>query len=75
MSELCRDPKDVNKPFRLGTAIDSDRCSYTPMSVKNIPKLVSPFTSLTSENFDKAVVGAVMNKNNSPTPLERVFTG
>lgn len=75
VSELCRDPKDVNKPFRLGTAIDEDRCSYKPMSVKDIPKLVSPFTSLTSENFDKAVVGAVMNKNNTPTPLERVFTG
>lgn len=75
VSELCRDPKDINKPFRLGTAIDSDRCSYTPMSVKDIPKLVSPFTSLTSENFDKAVVGAIMNENNSPTPLERVFTG
>ena len=75
VSELCRDPKDPNKPFRLGTAIDSDRCSYIPMSVKDIPKLVSPFTSLTSENFDKAVVGAIMNENNTPTPLERVFTG
>ena len=75
MSELCRDPKDRNKPFRLGTALDSDIYSYQPMSVKDIPKVVSPFTSLTSENFDKAVVGAIMNKNNTPTPLERVFTG
>lgn len=75
VSELCRDPKDINKAFRLGKAIDEDRCSYTPMSVKDIPKVVSPFTSLTSENFDKAVVGAIMNKNNTPTPLERVFTG
>ena len=75
VSELCRDPKDRNKPFRLGTALDSDIYSYQPMSVKDIPKVVSPFTSLTSENFDKAVVGAIMNKNNTPTPLERVFTG
>ena len=75
VSELCRDPKDINKPFRLGKSLDSDLCSYNPISVKTVPKLVSPFTSLTSENFDKAVVGAVMNKNNDSTPLERVLTG
>ena len=31
--------------------------------------------TLTSENFDKAVVGAVMNQNNESTPLERVLMG
>ncbi len=75
ISELCRDPKDINKPFRLGKALDEDDCSYIPISVKYIPKLVSPFTSLTSENFDEAVIGAIMNKNDAPTPLERVLTG
>lgn len=75
VSELCRDPHDINKPFRLGTAIDKDMCSYKPISVKDVPKLVSPFTSLTSENFDKAVVGAIMNKNEESTPLERVLMG
>jgi hypothetical protein len=75
ISELCRDPKDINKPFRWSTALDEDSCSYTPISVKDAPKLVSPFTSLTSENFDHAVVGAIMNKNNMSTPLERVLMG
>lgn len=75
ISELCRDPNDINKPFRLGTAIDKDMCSYKPISVKTIPKLVSPFASLTSENFDEAVVGAIMNKNNTPSPMEKVLTG
>ena len=75
VSELCRDPDDINKPFRLGTAIDKDRYSYKPVSIKEVPKLVSPFTSLTSENFDKAVVGAIMNKNNGHSPLERVLIG
>ena len=75
VSELCRDPKDINKPFRLGSSIDSDKYSYESISVKDIPKLVSPFTSLTSENFDKAVVGAIMNKNNQSTPMERILTG
>lgn len=75
ISELCRDPQNINKPFRLGKSIDSDPYSYIPISVKYIPKLVSPFTSLTSENFDQAMVGAIMNQNDSSTPLERVLTG
>ena len=75
ISELCRDPVDINKPFRMCKALDKDPCSYVPISVKDIPKLVSPVTSLTSENFDQAMVGAIMNKNNSDTPLERVLTG
>lgn len=75
ISELCRDPKNINKPFRLGKSLDEDDTSYIPVSVKYIPKLVSPFTSLTSENFDEAMIGAIMNQNNTPTPLERVLTG
>lgn len=75
ISELCRDPNDINKPFRLSEALDKNPYSYKSMSVKDVPKVVSPFTSITSENFDKAVVGAVMNKNNSSTPLEKVLMG
>ena len=75
ISELCRDPSDINKPFRLGKTLDKNPHGYTAISVKDVPKLVSPFTSLTSENFDKAVVGAIQNKNNEYTPLERVLTG
>lgn len=75
ISELCRDPDDNNKPFRLGTNIDKDPYSYESMSIKDVPTVVSPFTSLTSENFDKAVVGAIMNQNYESTPLERVLTG
>ena len=75
ISGLCRDPKDVNKPFRLGSTIDTNPYGYESISVKDVPKLVSPFTSLTSENFDKAVVGAIQNKNNEYSPLERVLMG
>lgn len=75
ISEQCRDPEDPNKPFRLGTAIDKDPYSYKPMSVMNIPKVVSPFQSISSVNFDRAVIGAVMNKNNAVSPMERVLMG
>ncbi len=75
VSELCRDPKDINKPFRLSSAIDTDPCSYNSISIKTIPKLVSAFSSLTSENFDEAVVGAIMNDKVSSSPMERVLMG
>lgn len=75
ISEMYRDPSDINKPFRLGTAIDKDPCSYKAISIKQVPKLVSPFSSLTSENFNEAVVGAIMNENNTPSPLEKVLVG
>lgn len=75
VSEMYRDPHDINKPFRLGSTIDKDPYSYKPVSIKQLPKLVSPFSSLTSENFNEAVVGAIMNENNTPSPLEKVLVG
>lgn len=75
ISELCRDPKDINKPFRLGDSIDKNPYSYKSISIKTIPKLVSPFTSLTSENFDESIVSAIMNKNKLESPFEKVLIG
>ena len=74
-SEICRNPNNENQPFRLCSDFDKNDYAYKPMSVKDIPKVVSPFTSITSENFDKAVVGAIMNKEKKNTPLERVLMG
>lgn len=75
VSELYRDPDNINKPFRLGKNIDKNPYSYIPVSVKEIPKLVSPFTSITSENFNEAIVSAIMNDNDEEIPLERVLMG
>lgn len=75
VSELCRDPNNINNPFRLSKAIDTDMNSYNPISIKTVPKLVSPFSAITSENWDEAVVSACMNKDNiKSTPLEKVLT-
>ena len=50
--------------------------NYTPMSVKDIPKLVSPFESTISENWDKSLIGAVLTKDKtSNSPLEKVMMG
>lgn len=75
VSELCRDPDDINKPFRLGKNIDKNPYSYIPISIKEVPKLTTTFMSLTSENFDDAVVGAIMNDSDKTSPLERVLMG
>lgn len=77
-SELCRDPEDVSKPFRLSKAIDKDMCSYEPVSIKVVPKYTSPYVSLTSENFDEAVMNAVLLSDkpdgHKNSPLEKIMT-
>lgn len=75
ISEICRDPNDVSKPFRLSTAIDKDMYSYMPISIKESPKYVSPYQSITSEVWDEGLVGSIMADGNGITsPLEKIMT-
>lgn len=71
LSEICRSNDDIAVPFRLSGS--SDMHAYQPINIKTIPKLVSPFTSLTSENWNESVVNAIVNKNYKPSPLEKLF--
>lgn len=74
IGELCRTKKNLEVPFRLSG--DKDLLNYQPMSVKDIPKLVSPFESLISENWDKSIIGASLTKGKiSNSPLEKVLMG
>ena len=76
MSEICRDPNDISKPFRLSSAKkNKEWTNYIPISIKEIPKYVSPYVSITSENFDDSIVAASMMTNAKYSPLERVLTG
>lgn len=72
ISEVCRDPKNKQKLFRH-TDI-KDMTNYTTINIKQIPQMVSAFTSITSENWDEAVVNAIINKNDKYSPLEVLFT-
>lgn len=74
-SETCRDPDDISKPFRLSKKLDKDPYSYESISVKQVSKLVSPFTSITTENWDKAVISAAIidDKDIKDTPMERIM--
>ena len=81
-SKICRDPDDINKPFRLSEAIDKSMQGYRPISIKRAAKLISPFVAMTAENIDESIMVAVMmsddEKNgkaqHKESPLERIMT-
>ena len=74
-SEICRSKHDLSKPFRLTKDLDKDPYSYTSISVKDIANLVSPFTAITTENWDKSVISAAIIKDEDikDTPMERIM--
>lgn len=81
-SKTCRDPDDISKPFRLSKAIDKDMTSYATMSIKEAPKYISPYASITSENIDESIVSSILlsddieegRAKSTYSPLEKVLT-
>lgn len=71
ISESFRDPKDTSKPFRLSK--ETDMTNYKAINIRTVPKLVSPHSSITSENWDEAVVNAVLNTNVKDSPMEKIL--
>lgn len=78
VSELCRDPKDLSRPFRYTNMNNMN--NYTQISVKMVPKYVSPYVALTSENLDESLMAAVLLSNEpegeiKSSPLEKIVVG
>ena len=73
VSEMCRDPHDPGKAFRH-TKI-TDPMAYRAISIKDLPKYISPNASIASENWDMGVVGAIMNPTTTNSPLEKLLMG
>lgn len=73
ISELCRSKKDQNIPFRLSGS--NNMHEYKSMSIKNISKLISPYTAIISEDFDESLLYAMLNDNPKDTPLEEILVG
>ena len=76
VSESCRDPKDLTKPFRLSKS--NNMTDYAQVSIKSLPNYQSPYVAITSENFDESLMASVLlsDKNESDlptTPLEKVL--
>ena len=76
ISEICRDPHNIDNPYRLSKSIDQDFYSYNSVPITQIPKLISPFTAITSQNWDESIIYAcnMDAENIKNTPLERVMT-
>lgn len=80
-SKICRDPDDISQLFRMSKAIKTKMTGYTPISIKDAAKYISPFASITSENFDQSVMSAVLlshdekanKKPHKESPMERLL--
>ena len=72
ISEMARDPNDITKLFRH-TRME-DMTSYKLISIKEVPNQTSPYTAITSENWNESIISAIMNKNTTPAPMETLFT-
>lgn len=71
VSEMCRDPKDINTLFRHTDM--KDMTNYQYINMKEIPKHISPFTSITSENIDESIINATLTKPGQYSPLEKIL--
>lgn len=68
VSEMCRDPHNLEKAFR-----NSKSEHYKAINIKDIPKFISPYSAITNENWDEAVVNAIENKNERDIPMEKIL--
>lgn len=75
ISELCRSDDDISIPLRLSKF--KSLTSYNQITITEVGKYMSPFTSITSENFTEALMGAVLidESESVRSPFETIFTG
>lgn len=71
ISELYRSKTDPDTPFRLSNY--KNFLDYDKMGILEVPKHISPYVSITSRNADEAIAGAMLNKSNNYSPLEKVL--
>ena len=73
ISEICRDRNDNRVAFR-NTKFKDDT-SYRPIGIRDVPKYISPNSSIGSENWDNAVVGSIVNDSDLGSPMEKLIMG
>lgn len=66
-----RDRKDLKKAFR-DTKMDK-MTGYKTISIIDLPKYISPYASITSENWENALIGAMTNPEGTKSPLEKML--
>lgn len=73
IGEMATVKDDVKTLFRHSDM--KDLYAYDIKNIKLSPKQVSAYSSFTSEVYDDAVINASMVKNNSSSPMEKLFMG
>lgn len=73
ISEMCRSKNDPSKAFRHTKF--TDQMEYKAISIKDLPKYISPASSIGSENWDLGVIGAITNPHDSNSPMEKLLMG
>lgn len=73
VSEMCRSKCDPSIAFRH-TKIN-DMMEYSAISIKDLSKYISPNASITSENWDLGLIGAITNPTDVGSPLEKLLMG
>lgn len=75
IASICRDVNDISKPFNSTDM--KDMTKYKPIDIRMVPKFISPYTAITSENWDESLRAAVLMQDveNTPeSPLEKIIT-
>jgi hypothetical protein len=76
VSEICRDPKDLSRPFRhrLRDEPDFNRNGWKIINIRLIPKFTSAFASLISGDPRGNLVSVIsrqrQGKSQRPSPVE-----
>lgn len=73
ISCMARDPNNLHKEFRHTNY--TDPTAYRMISVIDLPKYISPYQSITSQNWENAVVGSIMNPTDVDSPMEKLLMG
>jgi hypothetical protein len=74
VSEMCRSKADPSKAFRM-TKME-DMMDYRAIAIADLPKYISPNSSISSQNWDLGVIGAITNSNDEVnSPMEKLLMG
>ena len=49
--------------------------AYNLLGVRELSRIISPYSAFTSDNFTQSIVNAMMNDKKVDNPLEKVMTG
>ena len=77
ISELCRDKNDYSIPYYMSSAYKKgDMNSYKSIAIRDVPKYISPFSAITSENWNDAIISSINMKDKEVyTPMEKIMMG